>query len=235
MRGKGILKTSGLLLFLALNQCGLERPLLTWDAPLWEVSSGNTFRFKALATHKNDSTRYFLGYEVYYKLKKTDESFSTEEINIKDANQLEAKGFRRLYSANDSQNPLIITYPLYKTDDSYEGSEYTILIDFTNINKCEIYDEGKTRDTYEFRRSVAYGGQTPASFKHFYKFAKEDADKGSLDLSGLSNGQGFQAQIALYVVAYGRSIASNTFFAEIKSPACFLSYLTLTFVYDETE
>lgn len=226
---------SGLFLLLALNQCGLERPLLTWDAPLRVSSSGTTFSFKALDTHHDDSARLFLGYEVYYKLKKPDENFSPEETNIQDANQLEAKGFRRLYSKTDSWDPRSITYPLYKTENSYEGNEYTIVIDFSDIAQCEIYDKDKTRDTYEFRRSVSYTGQSPAYFKHFNKFAQDDDDKGSLDLSGLSNGQEFQAQIALYAVAYGRSIASNSFFAEIKSPPCFLSFLTLTFVYDETE
>lgn len=224
------------LCLIVLAQCGLERPLAAWDKPVSTGTLGTQFRFMTSANDVDDPSRLFQGYEVYYKINPEGVDFSVEDQTIEDANLLESKGFKRLNSAEDTWDPSIITKPLYKTDNADEGSSYEITIDFTDSGLCRIYDTDETRENFEFRRVTHYPSGNPSAtefYKRFSEFAADDSDRGTVDLTSRINGEEINVNLALYVFAYGRSISTQSFWIEIKSPPSYLFASQITIVYND--
>lgn len=226
------------LLFIA--QCGLERPLSAWDQPVAAGTAGTTYKFKTSVNHLDDATRFFQGYEVYYKIRK-DNDFTVEETNITDANQLEARGFKRLFDPEtDNWAGQLLTMPLYKTTagDLGEGAEYEITIDFLNIDTVVIEDQNPVPVTglsYEMRRATHYETGYPdyGEYKRFSDFLPGDTDIPAGVVDGLAPGESTVVYIALYVFAYGKSISSQSFWRDIKSPPCFLFVNAITIKRDD--
>jgi hypothetical protein len=227
-----------------LAQCGLERSLAVWSIPAaGSTSTTGIFSFRTASDHDDDLDRVFLGYEIYYKIMATD-SFPT---NLTNANELAANGFKKLHLATDTwEPPQPATIPVITTNAPSKGNIYQVIIDFNTLemfaSKPSIAidpDDTQYWPALYVRRDIEDHADTPGvdnygNYKRFYEVYAGETDIDPALIPGPpSQGTQLYPWIALYVFAYGRSIATNSFWQEIKSPLRYLPAQLVTVIYED--
>jgi hypothetical protein len=243
---------AGLSLVL-LAQCGLERPLKPWDAPIPVTGISSYFVFTTGSDNHDTADRQFKGYEVYYKLAINSIDFHDHnDDSLTDPSQLTANGFNRLYSSNDTWQPPNTAYPpLLVTVDALEPfGPYNITLDFNGIIP---YDPNNPTpeatatsgsglivgEPLNLRRAVHSQAPTIGSidYGHYKRFnafyyTDPDAPSGALDVSDYN---GKQLSFWIYIYVYATGYNYNDLSREIKSPLCNLSCKSFTFYYSNEQ
>ncbi|MBN1525902.1 MAG: hypothetical protein JW904_15595 [Spirochaetales bacterium] len=227
------------ILCLVCFTCGLERPLIAFSPPVYSETSNYRFIFQSQSDHDDTADAVFLGYEVYYKFALDPVEF-TAVNNLTDAAQLNSAGFRRIYDAVETWEPASsVDLPLFKTNDAAEGNIYTITVDFTDILNPVIGDEGGYGLSHAIRRNLQDSLEPDyGEYRKFSEFWNGDADINNSIFDGLTiDNKGEEittpVYIAIYVFAYGKSLGSQSFLADIRSPLLYMSYNTITIIYDD--
>ena len=207
-----------------LPQCGLEYiPYLSEPLSLGSFVD-DTFQF--IRTTENTEAE-FLGFEIYYKFYKTDQS---PDDTITDFNTLITRGFRRLSSSTDDPDLISISEPLIKIP-STNVDTITFTIDFSPLfpNEPTTLNDSTITNVI-LRRGVYYGSGTfDQQYKHFHKnfdpntYLQGDADLGSDIMQEITNG--IELRLALYVLSYGL----KEFTLDIFSDAVYLNYIDVNF------
>jgi hypothetical protein len=231
-----------LLIFplVCVAQCGLERAITPWQAPVnATVTGSNIFSFYTQDKYIDDSTHEFKGFEVYYKVATDPSNFNPA---LTDANTLTSNGFTRINRTTDSTSSSAV--PFIETTNPDIGIIYLVNLDFTNVAMIGYPRASSSIANFsplEMRRSVFYPvgvGYSPSKEQHFKLFF--ECNIGDIDIppdfftapGDLNLGESRLRYVAIYVFAYGISLDSNTPLQVIRSPLCYLGYDSILLYYN---
>jgi hypothetical protein len=228
-----------------------------FDPPTYSETTGTTYKFNTGADNFNDSTRDFLGYEVYYKIGLTTDAFK-DDISLVNPADLAAHNFQRLHFFSFSSTPgqgqdtwaptlNLATLPLIKTNHGAVSTSDTITISFSTISgsypnilltASSSLPNPPGFDPIELRRSVPINNSTShpeyGYYKKFSEFMPGDVDSSQIQgvfTGGLQRLETFQVYIAIYVYAYGKSIETSSMWRDITSSLLYLGANQITVYY----
>ena len=211
-----------LLSAMTITSCGLEY-LPSLVPPEHGVAEQGSFYFTASEDHDEI---VFEGYELYYKLYRTDDETRLSENNLLTRQQLVSRGFLRL--ARDTDTAISRDLPLIEVDPACIGIAFQVSLTFPVAEEpyVTVFCPADEEPRY-VRRGITYPPEEYFSeeYQRFADITEDDigttSDIRTQELyEDIERGE--EVYLAMYALSYGRDFTD-----EFYSDAYYLSEIRL--------